>query len=277
MKSIYLFIYCFVQTIICFGQEQKDSAYLQVTYLENYHQDANLLQKIRYDEFALYIGLKSSVFESVREARIKEIRDSVDARGGSIYEMSALTANCIRSFQYYRIYKGYPSEGKLTYIDNCSIWYKYEENIPKQNWAICPNKKEILGYKCQKAETTFRGRTWQVWYTTDIPISEGPWKLSGLPGLILDAQDKDSVFHFYCAGVKVLQKKRPISLMKGVYINCNRQELFNACWEMANDQAAYDKKVCGDTEVELFDATGKPYKYPSYKYVGIETDLEYKK
>lgn len=65
--------------------------------------------------------------------------------------------------------------------------------------------------------------------------------------------------------------------MKGNYINCSRQELFNACWENANDYAAYQKKILGNTEVEVFDAKGKSYKYPSYKYVGIETDLRYTK
>ncbi|RQE01044.1 GLPGLI family protein, partial [Prevotella intermedia] len=44
-----------------------------------------------------------------------------------------------------------------------------------------------LGMECKKATTNFRGRYWEVWYTEDIPISQGPWKLCGLPGMILKA------------------------------------------------------------------------------------------
>ena len=45
----------------------------------------------------------------------------------------------------------------------------------------------VLGMECKKATTNFRGRYWEVWYTEDIPISQGPWKLCGLPGMILKA------------------------------------------------------------------------------------------
>ena len=49
--------------------------------------------------------------------------------------------------------------------------------------------------------TEFKGRKWTVWYSAEIPISDGPWKINGLPGLILDAVDSDSLYHFYCVGM----------------------------------------------------------------------------
>ncbi|HIR32843.1 MAG TPA: GLPGLI family protein, partial [Candidatus Coprenecus merdigallinarum] len=50
------------------------------------------------------------------------------------------------------------------------------------------------GYNCQRATGTFRGREWQVWFTYDIPYNYGPWKLGGLPGLILKAEDSSGTF-----------------------------------------------------------------------------------
>ena len=47
---------------------------------------------------------------------------------------------------------------------------------------------------CQRATGTFRGREWQVWFTYDIPYNYGPWKLGGLPGLILRAEDSSGTF-----------------------------------------------------------------------------------
>ncbi len=57
------------------------------------------------------------------------------------------------------------------------------------NWTLVDDStKSVLGYECHLAETDFRGRHWKAWYTMDIPVSLGPWKLSGLPGLILAAE-----------------------------------------------------------------------------------------
>jgi GLPGLI family protein len=65
----------------------------------------------------------------------------------------------------------------------------YEEPLPTIKWKLLNESKEIGKFKCQKATTTFRGRNYIAWFTTDIPISMGPWKLQGLPGLILEAYD----------------------------------------------------------------------------------------
>lgn len=67
--------------------------------------------------------------------------------------------------------------------------YVVEEEIPVMEWLIDEGSvRTILGYECHKAETVFRGRKWSVWYSDDIPISLGPWKLNGLPGIILQAE-----------------------------------------------------------------------------------------
>ena len=49
----------------------------------------------------------------------------------------------------------------------------------------------ILGYTCHKATTRFRGRDYVAWYTEEIPLSYGPYKFRGLPGLITCIYDKD--------------------------------------------------------------------------------------
>jgi GLPGLI family protein len=78
-----------------------------------------------------------------------------------------------------------------------------EEPIPNIKWEILPNGKKIGRYNCQKAQATFRGREYEVWYTMDIPISVGPWKLQGLPGAILEAKSKDGEVAFEAEEIQI--------------------------------------------------------------------------
>ncbi|TXD82525.1 GLPGLI family protein [Subsaximicrobium wynnwilliamsii] len=68
--------------------------------------------------------------------------------------------------------------------------YKVVEILPKIEWKLTEEKKKIKNFNCQKAVGYFRGRSYIVWFTEDIPTRFGPWKLSGLPGAILEFQDK---------------------------------------------------------------------------------------
>ena len=64
-----------------------------------------------------------------------------------------------------------------------------KEELPNIEWKLGDSEKEILSYRCKTAYATFRGRDYEAWYTPDIPIPDGPWKFSGLPGLILQIKD----------------------------------------------------------------------------------------
>ena len=74
-----------------------------------------------------------------------------------------------------------------TYARVFGTHYLITENITIPEWTLCEDTTSILGMECKKATTNFRGRYWEVWYTEEIPISQGPWKLCGLPGMILKA------------------------------------------------------------------------------------------
>ncbi|MGC8001649.1 GLPGLI family protein, partial [Salmonella enterica] len=46
---------------------------------------------------------------------------------------------------------------------------RYEEEIPKLDWHITSEEKEIGGYKSQKATVSYRGREWTAWFTEELP------------------------------------------------------------------------------------------------------------
>lgn len=79
------------------------------------------------------------------------------------------------------------------------------EDFPELTWKIQKDgAREIGGYSCQMAVTEFRGRVYEAWFTTALPLDAGPWKLAGLPGLILEAKDREGIIQFIFAGVRLL-------------------------------------------------------------------------
>lgn len=77
-----------------------------------------------------------------------------------------------------------------------------EDTLGAIDWVISPaEKKRIATFECVKAVGTFGGRVYEAWFTYDIPIPSGPYKLGGLPGLILEAQTLDGKVQFLFDGI----------------------------------------------------------------------------
>jgi GLPGLI family protein len=89
----------------------------------------------------------------------------------------------------YTIYKTAATH-RLIYDDRIGLaHYRYEEPPGFLTWIITPDRASLAGYACQRATTTFGGRQWEAWFTREVPVSEGPYKFSGLPGLIVKVGD----------------------------------------------------------------------------------------
>lgn len=66
--------------------------------------------------------------------------------------------------------------------------YVVEDSIWRQDWKILNDMKEIAGHVCMNAvwEDSLKLQTVMAWFALDIPVSGGPERFGGLPGLILE-------------------------------------------------------------------------------------------
>ncbi|GAB5551961.1 MAG: hypothetical protein Sapg2KO_15520 [Saprospiraceae bacterium] len=102
--------------------------------------------------------------------------------------------------------KGYPLytdynkkavyERKITIASNQKKAYIVEDKKAVIRWRLSQEFKTIGQFKCQKAMGTFRGRTYIAWFDRSIPVPIGPWKLHGLPGLIIEVEDESGQVGF---------------------------------------------------------------------------------
>lgn len=79
--------------------------------------------------------------------------------------------------------------------------YLAEEKAPKIKWITTKDTASFSGIACKKATAYFKGRNWVAWYAPELPFQSGPWKLNGLPGLIIEAYDNQKQVHFQFAGI----------------------------------------------------------------------------
>lgn len=86
--------------------------------------------------------------------------------------------------------------------------FLYRDEIPTINWTFEKGSEKILNYDCNIATAKFRGRNYKVWYAKEIPVPIGPWKLGGLPGLILKV-DGDKGEYTFEATELVFNSKLP--------------------------------------------------------------------
>ena len=117
----------------------------------------------------------------------------------------------------FKVTKKYPemqieySEGILNGMTPVQLSYK---ETPKFDWKMLPGKEKIGEYQTQKATTEFGGRKWTAWFSTDIPLQDGPYKFYGLPGLIVKVEDADKNYSWELKGNKKIENFDELTYME---------------------------------------------------------------
>jgi GLPGLI family protein len=210
----------YAQTLYRGGSDTKkqiDTCKYAVTYTFKYIEDT-IKKELYYDRQILEVGNKYSHFGSIWADKVDSVwyntginakinRPNKDGSDGISPEKEAgLQANEKPKYEDY--YTNYPDKGNLTASIAIEFYeYRYTEPVPKFEWKIQSDTATILGYKCIKATTTFRGRIYDAWFAPFIPVRQGPWKFSGLPGLILKTADTKGYFEWTAIGIEKPQNR----------------------------------------------------------------------
>ncbi|TLX26660.1 GLPGLI family protein [Chryseobacterium indologenes] len=104
---------------------------------------------------------------------------------------------------YYSVEKMYPDYSVIFFNNLAADEYMVQDSR-KQDWKILSDKQKVGGFIAQKALCDFAGRKWTAWFTTDLPIQDGPYKFYGLPGLIVKLEDATKTHSFELKGSKKL-------------------------------------------------------------------------
>ena len=102
----------------------------------------------------------------------------------------------------------------------------YYDSLELFTWKVAADTQTVQGYLCQKAECNFRGRDYTAWFTYQIPISNGPLKFGGLPGLICKLYDNTKKYSFSLLSFEKASGKDVIVLDLAGYKKTTRKQLY---------------------------------------------------
>lgn len=202
--------------------QDVDSAVASVRYSFTHIMDTTQPENPLKENMILYLGKNMSNYTSYdRIERTQKAKENAQNKGVSlgtkdidqsniksvsisdgvatITSNTGAVINFIPSPSAVNSYFKDQSASKLSYIASAGgKIFSVDENTPVIEWAITQETKQILGMQCQKATGDFKGRTYEAWFCSQLPYSNGPWKLGGLPGLIVEAYDtqKEVMFQF---------------------------------------------------------------------------------
>ncbi len=196
---LFFFIACNI-----YGQKAVDLGHVEsrYVYLLTHQKDSLDKANIGEEYFILERGKDRSQFMSLNSYK----RDSVTAEitNGLNTRISKLDLTSIPKTNFtYRIIKDPAKKQVLFYDRIIRNDFVYEES-PEFKWKITEEKKNIGNLKCQAALLSYGGRDYKAWFTNDIPVSDGPYKFYGLPGLIVEMEDSGKQYRFELLSYKNL-------------------------------------------------------------------------
>jgi GLPGLI family protein len=179
--------------------QKPDAAVALVRYSFSHIRDTTDKAKVYTENMELLLGKNASVYRSednrLHDEKMKQlIAERANTGTTGMMNIAGLGGPRGSTSKIYQ----FQAEKKLIRQEKIINIYLMDGDLPVINWKITSDTTSFGSLHCQKATTAFKGRNYQVWFCTALPFRSGPWKLNGLPGLIVEASDtkKEVVWKF---------------------------------------------------------------------------------
>ena len=282
MKQIFSLIGLFAIVSFSFAQNQR------FFYDYKIRQDSTQKDSIKSEMMLLdvtktgskYYSHKSFVADSISKADLERQMKS----GSRNFSYSRSGGGIVQ----YTVTKSYPDYQTFLITSIGSDKYRVSDD-KKPEWKILSEKEKIGEYNTQKASTNYGGREWTAWFSTDIPVQDGPYKFYGLPGLIVKIEDKTGSHVMTLVGNKKFEmvEEKELQLPNGVSfggmgkpLDVNKEKYKKLYKDYINDPAKNMREMmmrAGDltkVAVRFKGADGKEVTDPNAVYRAIEKNVK---
>ena len=239
LKLFIILLCCFCK--ISAQEKLKGKFDYKVTYKLDFKLDSTSAEKIS-EYMILYLGDKVSQFSS----RAYVLANPIVTRGdGGNTSRAAVTKFFTKTIKDRGASKMYNS----VFVPMTDFFYVQELGL--FDWEIHRETRMIKDYKAQKATTSFAGRDYIAWSTTDVPVSDGPYKFNGLPGLILEIADNGNDYVFSFIGLEKLAPALTYKINFKQYIESNQEDIAERLHEYRRDPMMHMQALRGNTNDKL--------------------------
>lgn len=179
-----LLLLSFFQVLSLFSISQNQK--IKITYV-NFNDTFEPAQ-IKFKNVLFIDGLKSASFKYPYEFKAPGMHTITTFNGKKkfeyysakdtvkLYVFKSLSENLL----WFQPENDFSDKFSKTYLDSLHPFV----------WNFTSESKKTGNQIWKKAVMRFRGRNYIAWYDESIPLSHGPWKFGGLPGLIMEIYDE---------------------------------------------------------------------------------------
>jgi len=138
-------------------------------------------------QYTLIHSQQQSIFKSYKDVNVFSIpSEKTELDFLNNYKLNDFTSIIFKDFKLKK------TKNREFIIDKAFI---ISDTLSNYNWILTNKEKKVSGFNCFSAETTdLFGNKILVWFTSDVPISNGPGDFHGLPGLIIQVEADSYTF-----------------------------------------------------------------------------------
>lgn len=203
MKRYYLFLTIVIWSIVANAQKGDEKEFLSQADFECLYEYQVTTPKGNADTYTaiLQIGRSYACFKDYTAFQTDSVSQisNVSKEEVDKYHLQEMKNDL---FFDQTVYQNYPKGNLSVFGVITPNYYTYAESGRPVVWNLEEETDTICGYVCKKATGEYGGRTWTAWYAQEIPAAFGPWKLCGLPGLVMAANDAENIHRFEAIGFR---------------------------------------------------------------------------